>query len=187
MSAPEIRFLACADGRRVAFSVQGTGPVLLCPAWWVSHLQRDRQDPAFAAFFDRLGAGMTLVMHDAPTTGLSDRSGPPATLSTAADILTRLAAELGAARYSLFAMSFAGPAALHHAAGNPAVSRIVFFGSLATGSALGPPEVRAAFAALVRAHWGRGARALADLMIPGADPQAVAALARLMRASATPE
>ena len=41
-----IRFLRFS-GRRVAYAVTGDGPLLVAPAWWVSHLELDWVDETF--------------------------------------------------------------------------------------------------------------------------------------------
>jgi len=38
------------SGVRIAYASVGDGPLILCPAWWVSHVERDWQHPDFAAF-----------------------------------------------------------------------------------------------------------------------------------------
>jgi hypothetical protein len=54
--AAEIRFLTI-DGRRLAYEVTGEGALLLAPAWWVSHLELDRRNPAFAEFWETVMHG----------------------------------------------------------------------------------------------------------------------------------
>ena len=58
--APAIRFLTI-DGRRLAYEVTGDGPLLLAPAWWVSHLELDQRNPDFARFWAATGAGYSVV------------------------------------------------------------------------------------------------------------------------------
>ena len=68
----EIRFLHFA-GRRVAYAVTGAGPPLVAPAWWVSHLELDWEDPAFRGLWESIGAGYTAVRYDRLGVGMSDR------------------------------------------------------------------------------------------------------------------
>ena len=47
--SPRVQFFKQADGRRVAYAVDGDGPVLVCPAWWTSHVEEDWEDAGFRA------------------------------------------------------------------------------------------------------------------------------------------
>lgn len=53
---PRIRYCATPAGR-IAYSVAGTGPALLCDSGWVSHLSFDGQVAAALAVADAAGAG----------------------------------------------------------------------------------------------------------------------------------
>ena len=52
-----IRFFPFA-GRRVAYGLSGSGPLLVAPAWWVSHLELDWQNPRFRRFWEATGDGL---------------------------------------------------------------------------------------------------------------------------------
>jgi len=67
------------------------------------------------------------------------------------------------------------------------VRRLVLVGAYADGSAIAPPALAQALVATVRAHWGVGSRALADVWVPGTDQGTRTAFAALQRASASPE
>ena len=180
--APTIRFLKDPRGHRVAYALHGSGPVIVCPAWWVSHLEKDWDDPEFRAFFERLGDGFTVVRYDRPGVGLSDRDVPPRTLEDETALLAALIDHLGAATVALFCVSCGGPTAIRYAAEHPdRVDRLVFANSFVRGTDLGPPEVRSALVALVRAHWGMGSRALADVFFPGADAATTTEFSRAQR------
>ena len=66
------------DGRRVAYATVGDGPVLVLPAWWVSHVSEDwqgeAQSDAFRSFIEALATKYRVVRYDRIGTGLSDRS-----------------------------------------------------------------------------------------------------------------
>src|SRR5687767_8522523 len=68
----EIRFLQFGD-RRVAYAVDGTGPSLVTPAWWVSHLELDWSDQAYRSLWESVGEGRSLVRYDRLGVGMSDR------------------------------------------------------------------------------------------------------------------
>jgi pimeloyl-ACP methyl ester carboxylesterase/DNA-binding winged helix-turn-helix (wHTH) protein len=177
--AQSVRFIRDASGARVAYAVVGEGPLILCPAWWVSHVERDWEHPGFRRFFTLLAEGFRIVRYDRPGTGLSDRDAPPRTQASDVQLLAILADALGNAPFSIFAVSCAGPVALTYAAAHPQrVHRLCFYGSYASGPDLGTPEVLDALAQLVMAHWGFGSRALAAIFLPGAPSEEVETFSR---------
>src|SRR6266478_6231416 len=113
MSAEQaIRFFRDTSGTRIAYATVGEGPLILCPAWWVSHVERDWQHAGFRRFFTRLADGFRVVRYDRPGTGLSDRDVPPRTQADEVQLLATLADELGDNQFSMFAVSCAGPVAI---------------------------------------------------------------------------
>src|SRR4051794_16518519 len=95
----EIRFLT-VHGRRLAYERRGEGPLLICPAWWVSHLELDRVDAAIARFWDEIAEGYCLVRYDRLGVGVSDRDVDEQDLSVDGEVavLGALVDELGAER-----------------------------------------------------------------------------------------
>jgi len=87
MTDPVIRFCRLADGARVAYSTHGSGPLLVCPAWWVSHLERDWRQPDFRDFFSTLAQHRTVVRYDRPGVGLSNRDRHDFTQETEVEVL----------------------------------------------------------------------------------------------------
>lgn len=67
---PAIRFLPVGD-RRVAYERRGEGPPLVAPAWWVSHLELDWQDPDVRRFWEGAAAGFELIRYDRLGVGMS--------------------------------------------------------------------------------------------------------------------
>lgn len=173
MSAEQaIRFVRDTSGARVAYATVGEGPLILCPAWWVSHVERDWQHAGFRRFFTRLGEGFRVVRYDRPGTGLSDRDVPPRTQADEVQLLSTLTDALGDSQFSIFAVSCAGPVALTYAATNQErVRRLCLYGSYAKGADIAAPDLRDALDNLVKAHWGLGSVALTAIFLPGASPQ----------------
>ncbi len=185
-NAPKVKFLRDRFGQSVAYAKHGAGPLVICPVWWVSHVQKDWDHAHFRAFFERIGEGFTLVRYDRPGVGLSDRDVKPRSLEDEVDLLDDLAEELGGDSYSLLAISCAGPIAIHHAVRHPRkVKRIVFCGSFIDGPGICPRDVQDAVRGVVRAHWGMGSRALADIFFPDADAQQLEDFAKQTRDSAS--
>jgi pimeloyl-ACP methyl ester carboxylesterase/DNA-binding CsgD family transcriptional regulator len=162
-------FARLPGGLRVAFAVVGSGPAVVLPAWWVSHLVEDWHSAPFRRFVECLAAGRTVVRYDRLGTGLSDRERSPGTFTPAFEDATLCAVvdELGLARMTLLGISCGGCTAVSFAARRPErVDRLVLYGSYARGPALGPPEARSGMIDLVRSHWGLGSRLLADVFGP---------------------
>jgi pimeloyl-ACP methyl ester carboxylesterase len=165
---PHVRFLVTRAGHRLAYVDEGRGPLVLFPTWWVSHLERDAEAPAYARFFARLAGRMRVVRYDRAGVGLSDRS--PRTYSLDAELadFESLVDHLGEPRVLLVGCSCGGPVALAYAAKHPErVDRVVLYGSYLAGELLLHPDAQRALATLVRTHWGLGTGTLAELFHPG--------------------
>src|SRR5689334_14553807 len=93
-----IRFIPFA-GRRIAYATTGSGPLLVAPAWWVSHLELDWADAPFRGFWESVAANHTLVRYDRLGVGMSDREVQDGDLTLENDVavlravLDELAAE----------------------------------------------------------------------------------------------
>jgi pimeloyl-ACP methyl ester carboxylesterase/DNA-binding CsgD family transcriptional regulator len=186
----EIRFCPVGDAR-VAYAKVGRGPVLLVPAaLGASHLELEWGFAEFRAFIAALARRRTVVRYDRLGTGLSDRVPGARELSVDAGLRTveALVRALGVDELSLLGFSGGGATAVAFAARHPQrVRALALFGAYAHGDAIAPPPLREALLATIRAHWGAGSRALADVWIPGADAGERERFARLQRASAAPE
>jgi pimeloyl-ACP methyl ester carboxylesterase/DNA-binding CsgD family transcriptional regulator len=184
---PEIRFLTI-DGRRLAYQVTGEGPLLLCPAWWVSHLELDQRDPAFAGFWEAIGAGYSLVRYDRLGVGVSDRDlrDGDLTVEGEVEVIGALLDELGAERVCVLGGSSGGCAAIAFAARFPErVERLMLYGSYADGPSITPPAVREAIVATIRSHWGIGSRLLSDIFLGEVSSREQEWFARFQRLAAS--
>jgi pimeloyl-ACP methyl ester carboxylesterase/DNA-binding CsgD family transcriptional regulator len=185
----EIRFLQFAD-RRVAYAATGDGPVLVAPAWWISHLELDWRNKAFRGFWESVAPGYTFVRYDRLGVGMSDRDVRDEDLTLEGDIALLYAVldELALDKVSLVGGSAGGCAATAFAARFPErVERLLLYGAYADGSAITTPEVREAILGTVRSHWGLGSRLLADIFLGDANSAEQERLARYQRDSASPE
>src|SRR5262249_15648301 len=86
----QVRFCRNRAGQRVAYSDEGEGPLVLLPAWGVSHLERNADDPAYRRFFARLTERLRVVRYDRVGVGLSDRTRTTFTLQSEVDDLAAL-------------------------------------------------------------------------------------------------
>jgi pimeloyl-ACP methyl ester carboxylesterase/DNA-binding CsgD family transcriptional regulator len=185
----QIRFLRFA-GRRVAYAVTGTGPPLVAPAWWVSHLELDWNDPAFSDFWASVAEGYTLVRYDRLGVGMSDRDVREEDLTLEGDValLCAVVDELALDTVSLVGGSSGGCAAIEFSARFPErVDQLLLYGAYADGSAITSPEVRDSIIATVRSHWGLGSRLLADIFLGDTNSAEQRRVARYQRAATSPE
>jgi pimeloyl-ACP methyl ester carboxylesterase/DNA-binding CsgD family transcriptional regulator len=186
---PEIRFLTI-DGRRLGYEVTGEGPLLLAPAWWVSHLELDRRNPACARFWDAIGDGYSVVRYDRLGVGVSDRElrDEDLTVDGEVEVIRALLDELGAERVGLLGGSSGGCAAIAFAARFPErVERLMLYGSYADGPSITAPSVREAIVAAVRSHWGIGSRLLSDIFLGEVSTVEQEGFARFQRLAASAE
>lgn len=188
MADPIIRFCRLADDTRLAYSTHGSGPLLVCPAWWVSHLEMDWKQPAFRDFFAALAQHRTVVRYDRPGVGLNKRDRRDFRQETEVEVLDAIVEHLAHPTVDLLAFSCAAPVALTWAAANPdRVRKMVFVGAYARGSDVGADNIRDALMALVQAHWGMGAATLNRLFSPDLSSQDARTYGRVQRASASAE
>ena len=161
---------------------------MVCPAWWVSHLELDRGNPACARFWEELRGGYTVVRYDRPGVGVSDRAlrAEDLTLDSEVAVIRALLDELGAERVGLLGGSSGGCAAIAFAARFPErVERLLLYGAYADGPAITRPAVREAIVATVRSHWGIGSRLLSDIFLGDVDSKEQEEFARFQRLAAS--
>lgn len=185
----EIRFLQFGD-RRVAYAVAGSGPPLVAPAWWISHLELDWGDQAFRKLWESVAEGYSLVRYDRLGVGMSDREvrDEDLTLDGEVALLRAVLDELALEKVLLVGGSSGGCAAIAFAARFPErVDRLLLYGAYAAGSSITSPEVSEAIVGTVRSHWGLGSRLLADIFLGDTSSAEQERLARYQRAAASPQ
>jgi pimeloyl-ACP methyl ester carboxylesterase/DNA-binding CsgD family transcriptional regulator len=182
-----VRFSPTPDGR-VAYSVVGSGPPLVCLFGWVSHLGLLWETPAHRRFVERLARDFTVIRYDRVGCGLSDRGRTRFTLDSEVEALAALVEHLGLRRFGLFGSCDGGQVAAAYAVAQPAVvSSLILYGTCARGTDLAPESVRTSLLSLVRAHWGLGSRVLSDIWFPDAPIEVSDWFARFQRGAATGE
>jgi pimeloyl-ACP methyl ester carboxylesterase/DNA-binding CsgD family transcriptional regulator len=184
-AAAVIRYCTTPAGR-VAYSVTGSGPALLCDPGWVTHASRQLGLFSFGAFTDRLARRHTVIRYDKPGCGLSDRNGADLSFDAQVKAALAVADAAGARTFSLFGASQGGHVAAAIAARYPErVDALVLYGTCASGADLAPAEVRESLVALVRAHWGLGSKVLTAVFVPGPEAADVAAFTAAQREGAS--
>lgn len=182
------RFCRNRRGERLAYTTWGSGPVLVAPPGWVSHLELQWEMLGMDPFFERLAARHQLVFYDKRGTGLSDRERDDFSLEGELADLETIVDEVTPGAISLFGNSQGGPLAMAYAARHPdRVRRLVLSGAYVEGRQIAPASMQASLLALVRASWGVGSETLALLFMPGCSPESHKAFARFQREAASQE
>ncbi|MEZ4494207.1 MAG: alpha/beta fold hydrolase [Dehalococcoidia bacterium] len=134
MDLPAIRFTETSDGASIAYYAVGSGPTLINPPGWVSHLQNDWENGNGRQVAEELADRYTLVRYDKRGTGLSDRSNIDVSTEAQVRDLEAVIEATGSERVGIRASSGAGPAVLLYAARNPEqVLCLALYGRFAAG------------------------------------------------------
>jgi pimeloyl-ACP methyl ester carboxylesterase/DNA-binding CsgD family transcriptional regulator len=181
-----IRFCAAPGGARIAYTAIGTGPALVVPPGWISHLELLWQDPAYRAFVMPLAGARTVIEYDRPGCGLSAPSTEPPGLDADVTVLRAVVDHLELERFDLLGISLGAPVSIAVAARFPErVGRLIVYGGYADGGQIARPDVRAAVLDMIRAHWGLGSEVLADVFLPDGSAEEKAFFARFQREATT--
>ncbi|WP_420583854.1 winged helix-turn-helix domain-containing protein [Ruegeria sp.] len=187
-TAPEIGYITDRRGRSIGYADLGNGPLVIVPPFWVTASDLWHDHPDIQEFFLTLGKELRIVRYDRPGSGLSRDAQQNETLEDEVALLEDMVAALSADRFSLLAISAAGPVAIRYSVAHSAqIDRICFYGAYGSGKDLAPPESQSMLLALIRQHWGVGSRALADIFVPSADAEDRRRFAAQQRAAADPE
>jgi pimeloyl-ACP methyl ester carboxylesterase/class 3 adenylate cyclase len=185
---PSIRYAKRRDGVKIAYMIFGEGPALICPQGWVTNLRLYYEDPLIQKFYDTLAERYLIVFYDRHGCGQSDRNRTNFTLEDELLDLETVTDTLNLSSFSIFAFSISGAAAAAFSAKNPKkVKKLILYGAYANGKSLASEEVQSAFISMVRASWGMGSKALSDIFIPGATPEARKAFVEFQKKSASAE
>lgn len=185
---PGIQFVKRKDGVKIAYAKFGHGPILVCPASWVTSLSYILEDPFASRFWKSLSERVTVILYDKHGCGESDRDRKDFTLEAELLDLSTVISHLGLQRFNMLGSSQAGPVAITYAVNHPErVSHLILYGSYARGKDLASEDIQTALVNLIRASWGLGSRTLAEVFVPEADKEQLKSLGKLQRKSSTPE
>jgi class 3 adenylate cyclase/pimeloyl-ACP methyl ester carboxylesterase len=188
-----VRYATTADGLSIAFQVTGDGAtdLVLVPGF-VSHLEKDWEEPRHARYLDRLGSFSRLVRFDKRGTGLSDRPAGVPDLETRMDDVRAVMDAAGIERAVLFGYSEGVPMSILFAATYPErVAGLVLYGGYA--KRLDPDddypwaptrEARAAYIEQIGKEWGFESDM--KIMCPSADEAMTRWWGERCRAAASP-
>ena len=192
-----IQFCTATDGVRIAYATSGSGPPLVKPANWLTHLEYDWESPVWHHWLRELSHGQTLVRYDQRGSGLSDREVDDLSFEAWVRDLETVVDAIGLERFPLLGMSQGCAVAVAYAARHPErVSRLVLYGGYAQGAiarARTPREIEEATMVmrLMPLGWGRDNPAFrlffAARFIPEGTPEQMRWFSELQRITTTPE
>lgn len=191
-----IRFCATGNGKRIAWSTVGKGPLLVRPAHFFNHLEFDFDSPVWQPWMRELAQAHTLLRYDAPGCGLSDRGVEDASFEQWIADLETVVDNAGADRFALFGCSQGAPLAVTYAARHPErVSALVLMGGYARGPLRRDPTPEQVkrfhtLVDLIEVGWGQDHEAFrqvfSSLFLPEGTPEQVAWFNDLQRITSTP-
>jgi pimeloyl-ACP methyl ester carboxylesterase len=196
LSRPEIRFCTAEDGARIAYSVVGTGPLLIRVLGHFTHLEMEWDWPALRLLWEGLAENHTVVRYDGRGIGLSNPWPGAFTEQTRQFDLDAVLNEMQAEKAALLGISEGGWTAAVYANSHPArISHLILYGAYSRGASARPGYDRdedQALMTLIRKGWGRDTPVFRQIFTsqffrPNADPGLIAHFNEMQRVSADPE
>lgn len=192
-----IRFCTADDGTRIAYATSGTGPPLVKPANWMTHLEFDWESPVWRHWLRELSREHTLVRYDERGCGLSDHDVADLSFDAWVRDLETVVDAMGLERFPLLGISQGCAVAIEYAVRHPErVTKLVLYGGYAEGAytRARTPEQSAEADLVMRQlplGWGRDNPAFrlffAARFIPDGSPEQMRWFSELQRISTAPE
>lgn len=192
-----IQFARSKDGVRIAYSVNGQGPVLVKAANWLSHIEYDWDSPVWKHWLTDLSSNTTLVRYDERGCGLSDQQVSDLSFDRWVDDLETVVDTVGLDRFPLLGVSQGGAVAIAYAVKHPErVSHLILYGAYARGRLVRDNSVLAQQEAdtmrnLIQLGWGREHDAFRQVFssqfMPDGTLKQLKAFNELQRISCSPE
>jgi len=116
---PQIRYARTSDGVSIAYSLAGSGPLLIwAPDLPHCHVALDWEG-VFRPYLEQLATEFTLVRFDARGLGLSDRDVADFSFDARSLDLEAVVEDVGQSRFALMGQEWSGPLAITYAARHP--------------------------------------------------------------------
>jgi len=157
MELPDTQYVS-TDRGEIAYQVYGDGPVdLVAVGGPAAHLEVAWENAEATRYNERLGSFARVVRFDRRGTGLSDPPDAPPSLEDHASDLGAVMDAVGLERAAVLGEGDAGRLCALFAAREPErVSKLVVYGTSASGRAVLTPERRAALSRAIEERWGEG-------------------------------
>jgi pimeloyl-ACP methyl ester carboxylesterase/DNA-binding winged helix-turn-helix (wHTH) protein len=192
-----IRFCTTSDGARIAYATSGTGPPLVKPANWLTHLEFDWESPVWRHWLRALSHDRMLVRYDERGSGLSDRDLDDLSFDAWVRDLETVVDAAGLDRFPMLGISQGCAVAIAYAVRHPErVSALVLYGGFVQGSMARARtdherEESTMLSRVMPAFWGQDNPAFrmffATRFVPDGTPEQMRWFSDLQRISTTPE
>jgi len=156
----DIRFCTTSDGVRIAYAISGSGPPLLMPATWLSHLEHQWKSLAWQHWLEAMSNRFTLLRYDSRGCGLSDRDAKEFSFEGWMRDVAAVVEAAGFKQFDVLGICWGSPIAVEYTARFPErVRRLVIYGGYAEGRLRGSRAMEAKDAQLLldmtEAGWGQ--------------------------------
>jgi pimeloyl-ACP methyl ester carboxylesterase/DNA-binding winged helix-turn-helix (wHTH) protein len=130
-----IHFCTATDGVRIAYATSGTGPPLVKPANWITHLEYDWESPVWRHWLRELSRDHTLLRYDERGCGLSDHDAADLSFESWVSDLETVVDAAGLDRFPLLGLSQGCAVAIAYAVRHPErVTRLALYGGYVQGA-----------------------------------------------------
>lgn len=147
-----VRYTKAKDGTSLAWARGGSGPPLVKPATWLTHLEYDEESPIWSHWIRYFEDHHDYLRYDERGCGLSEQGPDTPDLDTWVSDLECVIDAAGIDQpFALLGISQGAPTAITYAIRHPErVSHLILFGGYARGTACrGDPEAEALYRAVV--------------------------------------
>jgi pimeloyl-ACP methyl ester carboxylesterase len=184
---PQIQYARTSDGVSIAFTAIGQGPAVIAFGMPATHLQVEWEAPENQRAYENAGRVSTFIRFDPRGFGLSDRDVTTFSPASMALDLEAIVQRIGAERFSLIALSWAGMVAIEYAARHPdSVSRMVLEQASARGSDYMNEQLKT-LGELAQHDWELASESIYHFFAGWANHEQARFGARVLRAAVTPQ
>lgn len=154
-----IRYLVTPDGAHMAWAEIGSGPTLVKPATWLTHLEYDWESPVWKHWMRFLSGHFRYIRYDERGCGMSDWRAASGSIEHAVPDLECVVDKAGIEQpFVLLGISQGSATAIEYAARHPEkVSHLVLYGGYARGATQrGNPDTARFYDAMmemIRQRW----------------------------------
>jgi class 3 adenylate cyclase/pimeloyl-ACP methyl ester carboxylesterase len=170
-------YCSAVDGITLAHTEVGSGYPMAVAGAWITHLEREWDDPGWRHYVSGLAQNFRLIRYDQRGNGMSDWKGVDIQFERMVDDLGTVINEYDLDKVAVWGSSQGAAVAAAYAARNPdRVSHLILYGGYARGRRRrGDPEATAeseALVTLIRQAWGREnpaiRQAITSMLMPNA-------------------
>ena len=174
-----VRYCSAVDGITLAHTEVGSGYPMAVAGAWITHLEREWDDPGWRHYVGGLAQNFRVIRYDQRGNGMSDWKGVDIEFERMVDDLGTVINEYALDKVAVWGSSQGAAVATAYAARNPdRVSHLILYGGYARGRRRrGDPDATAeseALVTLIQQAWGRENPAIRQTMTSMLMPNATA-------------